>query len=324
MKQVKQAMNQPEVEASIELMAEGNFHDALARYDTKGGIKWTRTQEEALSALVRKWAADTKADPSKTRFVFAYTNDDVSEINFAIRHVRRERGELGEDHKFATKRGQEAYATGDRIQIIGTDKERGPLNGHAGTITKIKGSTIHLQLDGRARQVIAFDAKEFKEFRHGYAGTIYKGQCRTLDQTYLYHSEHWRSAASYVALTRHRDKAEVFVARNTAPNLKELARQMARVDNRKAASHYYPADGAQSGDAASQSASHSREPKVDDPPKAQDMKPGRNRLAAALAEARRSATTRDSLPEGHAETGETSKEDTGKSRGRDRGGGRSL
>ena len=43
MKQVKQAMNQPEVEASIELMAEGNFHDALARYDTKGGIKWTRT-----------------------------------------------------------------------------------------------------------------------------------------------------------------------------------------------------------------------------------------------------------------------------------------
>jgi len=300
---------------AAELMAEGNFHDALARYDTKGGIKWTRTQDEALAALVRKWAADTKAEPSKTRFVFAYTNDDVSKINFAIRQVRRERGELGEDHKFATKRGQEAYATGDRIQIIGTDKERGLLNGHAGTITKIKGTTIHLQLDGRARQVIAFDAKEFKEFRHGYAGTIYKGQGRTLDQTYLYHSEHWRSAASYVALTRHRDKAEVFVARNTASNLKELARQMARVDNRKAASHYYPADGAQSGDAASQSANRADK----------SMKPGRKKLAAEdLAEARRSATTRGSLPEGHAETGETSKEPTGKSRGRDRGGGRSL
>ena len=54
------------------------------------------------------------------------------------------------------------------------------------------------------------------QFRHGYAGTIYRGQGRTLDQTYLYHSEHWRSAASYVALTRHRDKAELFVARNTA------------------------------------------------------------------------------------------------------------
>ena len=103
----------------------------------------------------------------------------------------------------------------------------------------INGTTIHLQLDGRDGRGIAFDAGEFKDFRHGYAGTIYKGQGRTLDQTYLYHSEHWRSAASYVALTRHRDKAEVFVARNTAPDLKELARQMARVDNRKAASHYF-------------------------------------------------------------------------------------
>src|SRR6202035_623767 len=62
---------------AAELMAEGNFHDALARYDEKGGIKWTRTQEEAQAALVRKWAADTKTDPSKTRFIFAYTNDDV-------------------------------------------------------------------------------------------------------------------------------------------------------------------------------------------------------------------------------------------------------
>lgn len=239
---------------AAELMAEGNFHDALARYDAKGGIKWTRTQEEAQAALVRKWAADTKADPSKTRFVFAYTNDDVDKINSAIRHVRRERGELGEDHKFATGRGQEAYAAGDRIQIVGTDKKRGLLNGHAGTIDKIEDTTIHLQLDGRAGQQIAFDAKEFKDFRHGYAGTIYKGQGRTLDQTYLYHSEHWRSAASYVALTRHRDQAQVFVARNTAPNLKELARQMARVDNRKAASHFYRSGDDNSEQAASEGA----------------------------------------------------------------------
>lgn len=240
---------------AAELMAEGNFHDALARYEAKGGIKWTRTQEEAQAALVRKWAADTKADASKTRFVFAYTNDDVSKINFAIRKVRRERDELGKDHKFTTKRGEEGYAVGDRMQIIGTDRERGLFNGRAGTITKIKGTTIHLKLDGRAGPLIAFDAKEFNEFRHGYAGTIYKGQGRTLDQTYLYHSEHWRSAASYVALTRHRDKAEVFVARNTAPNLKELARQMARVDNRKAASHYYQSGDDNSERAASQGAS---------------------------------------------------------------------
>lgn len=47
-------------------------------------------------------------------------------------------------------------------------------------------------------------------------GTIYKGQGKTLDRTYLYHTEHWRSAVSYVALTRQRERAEVFVARETA------------------------------------------------------------------------------------------------------------
>jgi Ti-type conjugative transfer relaxase TraA len=311
---------------AAELMAEGNFHDALARYDEKGGIKWTRTQEEAQAVLVRKWAADTKADPGKTRFVFAYTNDDVSKINFAIRRVRQERGELGEDHTFETARGQEPYATGDRVQIIGTDKKRGLLNGHAGTIAKIEDTTIHLKLDGRAGRVIAFDAEVFKDFRHGYAGTIYKGQGRTLDQTYLYHSEHWRSAASYVALTRHRDNAEVFVARNTAPTLKELARQMARVDNRKAASHYYPADGAQSGDAASQSAGRDgpeRSVKAGSTDK--NAARGRSNLAADLAEARRSATERESsAPNDHSEDVAKLGENAEQSRSRDRGGGRSL
>ncbi|MGH2266424.1 hypothetical protein ACQ1Z3_15120, partial [Enterococcus faecalis] len=84
---------------------------------------------------------------------------------------------------------------------------------------------------------ITFDPEAFIDFRHGYAGTIYKGQGRTLDETYLLHSFHWRSAASYVALSRHRDKAELFVSRATASDLAQLAQQMARWEERRAASH---------------------------------------------------------------------------------------
>ncbi len=82
-------------------------------------------------------------------------------------------------------------------------------------------------------------AGEFGQFRHGYAGTIYKGQGRTLDQTYLYHSQHWRSATSYVALTRHRENVTLFVATETARDLGQLARQMARVDDCRAASQFH-------------------------------------------------------------------------------------
>jgi ATP-dependent exoDNAse (exonuclease V) alpha subunit len=99
------------------------------------------------------------------------------------------------------------------MQFTGTDKRQGIVNGLAGLIETITPNSITVRLDGDGRR-ITFDPESFIDFRHGYAGTIYKGQGRTLDQTYLYHSEHWRSAASYVALTRHRDKTELFVARN--------------------------------------------------------------------------------------------------------------
>lgn len=83
---------------------------------------------------------------------------------------------------------------------------------------------------------------EFDQFRHGYAGTIYKGQGRTLDTTYLYHSEHWRSRSSYVALTRHREDVKLFVATKTARDLGQLARQMARIDDTRSASEFYVVD----------------------------------------------------------------------------------
>src|SRR5262249_46722192 len=130
------------------------------------------------------------------------------------------------------------FSGNDRIQFTGTDKKKGLINGAAGTITAIDGERINVRLDGRKSATVTFSLEEFRDFRHGYAGTIYKSQGRTLDETYLYHSEHWRSAASYVALTRHRDKVALFVARNTAKDMTELARQMARTDDRRAASQF--------------------------------------------------------------------------------------
>jgi hypothetical protein len=48
-----------------------------------------------------------------------------------------------------------------------------------------------------------------------------------------------RSASRYVALTRHREHTTVFVARETAADLDQLARQMARADDRRVASQFH-------------------------------------------------------------------------------------
>ena len=214
-------------------LAEGRFGEAVAAFDTAGAITWTQDQEDARKALVAAWTRDTAQQPEATRFVFAYTNRDVNALNADLRQVRRARGELGgPDVVLATKHGEAEFAIGDRVQFTDTDKKRHIYNGNVGTITGLDARTgeITAKLDapGGAGRVVTWSADAFEGFRHGYAGTIYKGQGKTLDHTYLYHTEHWRSAASYVALTRQRESAQVFVARETARDAGQLARQMAR------------------------------------------------------------------------------------------------
>ena len=220
-------------------LAEGRFAEAVEAFDKAEAVNWTQTQDEARSALVAAWKRDAEDNPNASRFVFAYTNRDVDALNAELRQVRRERGALtGADVQLETKHGAASFAIGDRVQFTATDKTLRIYNGNAGTITAIDertGSlTARLDAAGKEGREVVWSAAAFQGFRHGYAGTIYKGQGKTLDRTYLYHTEHWRAAASYVALTRQRESAQVFVARETARDAGQLARQMGRGEVRAA------------------------------------------------------------------------------------------
>ncbi len=222
-------------------LAEGRFDAAVQAFDSNGAVTWTPDQDVARSALVERWKADSEVKPQASRFVFAYTNVEVDRLNAELRGVRRGCGELGSpDVVMATKHGEAAFAVGDRVQFTDTAKKLGIYNGNAGTITGLDATTgqVAVRLDapaGKEGRVVTWSAAdEFEGFRHGYAGTIYKGQGKTLDHTYLLHTHHWRAAASYVALTRQREGAQVFVAEDTARDVHQLARQMARGEVRAA------------------------------------------------------------------------------------------
>ena len=215
-------------------LAEGRFTQAVRAFDRHGAVTWTADEAANLAALVKRWQADTAADPQSTRFVFAYTNAEVGALNAGLRGVLRARGALGADVRLDTQHGAASFAVGDRVQFTATAKRLGLFNGNAGTITALDTATgrVTARLDsGRA---VAWQVAEFDGFRHGYAGTIYKGQGKTLDHTYLLHGKHWRAASSYVALTRQRLGAQVFVSRQVAQNVGQLARQMARGEVRAA------------------------------------------------------------------------------------------
>lgn len=228
-------------------LSDGRFEDALRAFARNKSVIWASKQEELRGKLVEQWAKDSVKSPHASRFVFAYTNKDVGSLNADLRKVRRDRGELGEDFVFTTKHGEAAFAVGDRVQFTDTLKGAGIYNGNAGVITRIDRNfgRISVELDaaaGREGRKVEWYASEFNGFRHGYAGTIYKGQGKTLDHTYLMHTHHWRAASSYVALTRQRESATIFVAMETARDLRQLARQIGRNEIKSASVAYATRD----------------------------------------------------------------------------------
>ena len=215
--------------------AEGHFREGLEAYESRGLIHWQEDIEQARAALLARWKADTEVARGK-RFVFAYTNEEVRRLNDAIQAIEIERGRVRDCVTLETERGTVSVGVGDRIAFRGTWKPRGIYAGALATVVSIEGGRMTVRSD-RGREIV-FDNREFTNIDLGYAGTIYRGQGKTLDQTYLLHTHHWRDAASYVAMTRARAQTEVFVSRDHAATLRALAGQMARQSSRGSSLRY--------------------------------------------------------------------------------------
>ena len=150
----------------------------LKKYDDRGFIHRDKTRKNSEESLIKKWKKDFEANPDSQKFVFAFTNRDVKKFNVKIRKFLQEKGIISkENFEVLTHNGKMSFAKGDKIIFTQTNKKIGILNGTEGEINNIQ---------------------------HDYAGTIYKGQGRTIDQSYLYHTDHWGQSSTYVALTRHR------------------------------------------------------------------------------------------------------------------------
>jgi ATP-dependent exoDNAse (exonuclease V) alpha subunit len=237
-------------------MHEGEFLDALKTFDKAGGLHWSEKQSDALRGMAAKYTADLAATPDKHRFMFAFTNVEVDALNDYARSLEKQRGDLGVDHQLAAASGAADFAPGDRIQFTGNgrtpkEKNAGLTNGRVGTITDITTENgkarVTVQLDtakGKKPQSVSFvvgedsEAGEFNRFKRGYAGTIYRGQGRTLDQSYVCHSAQWRSSAAYVVLTRHRESVHILAARETVKDIESMAQGMGRAENKRAATAF--------------------------------------------------------------------------------------
>jgi Ti-type conjugative transfer relaxase TraA len=199
--------------ATTELAA-GRTRQALAAYEEKGAIVAVEERAQARSALLARWARDAKAEPKASQLVLAYTRNDVHELNAAIRTLREQGRQLGKGQEIATEQGTKEFAVHDRIRFGRNEKTLGVKNGSLGTVERIEGGVLQVKLDGPSDTRVAVDTKFYKHLDHGYAATVHKAQGSTVDRTYVLATPHFDRHAAYVALSRHRETATVFYARD--------------------------------------------------------------------------------------------------------------
>ena len=223
---------------ATEALSRGDIKTAIKAYDSRGFIVKSDNAEASKKALIEKWKSDfdldTDVECCAKRIVFAYRNKDVDVFNMAMREHLQTRGVVARDnHCFTTKHGRFDFSVGDQLIMTDTDKRAELINGQGGKIVGIDGMFITLEPSKReGRELLTIDASVFTGFRHGYAGTIYKGQGRTVDHAYIYHTSHWGQANSYVALSRHKATAHMFVAgeyRDTGKLAKSLKRDDSKI-----------------------------------------------------------------------------------------------
>ncbi len=212
-------------------LAHGKMAAAIDQLMKLGGIKWQATKEEAMERLIKTWAADQSAFPHSQALILAHSNAEVRLLNEMARLYRKEKGELEEEEYICkTAHGKMTVSVGDRLEFRKNDKKLGITNGMKGTLIFASPEKFVVKIEKR---LMTFNPVEYKSFQLGYASTYFRSQGQTVERAYVLHSPQMNKEKFYVGLTRHVQKATLFVARTDASCLTDLKRQAFRKNSKE-------------------------------------------------------------------------------------------
>jgi Ti-type conjugative transfer relaxase TraA len=221
-------------------LATGRTGEAIQAYADHGMVHAAETREQARGALVERWDRERIAAPDQTRIILTHTNDEVRELNDAARERMRAAGELGDDVRVKTERGNRAFANGDRIMFLKNERGLEVKNGTLGTIEKVNPEHIAVRTDdGRS---VSFDTKDYAHVDHGYAATIHKAQGMTVDRAHVLATPGMDRHGAYVGMSRHRDGVQLHYGRDDFKDQSQLVRTLSRERAKDMASDYTRAD----------------------------------------------------------------------------------
>ncbi|TAY31484.1 Ti-type conjugative transfer relaxase TraA [Rhizobium leguminosarum] len=237
------------------LFARGEVEQGLDAYARHGHLVEAGTRDDVIGRIVGDWSearrqairnSTTAGNDGRLRgdelLVLAHTNEDVKRLNEALRSVMSDAGALGENRAFQTERGGREFAAGDRIIFLENARfleprapRLGPQyvkNGMLGTVVSTgdkRGDTLlSVRLDNGRDVVISENS--YRNVDHGYAATIHKSQGSTVERTFVLATGMMDQHLTYVSMTRHRDRADLYAAKEDFEARPEWGRKP-RVDH---------------------------------------------------------------------------------------------
>lgn len=193
--------------------------EGLAAYQQHGAIEFAAGRDEARASMVRDYLADRDSRPDGSRVAMAHRRADVRALNQDIRSALQDshqlgRGADGGELVFQTNDGKRAFAPGDRIVFLENNRDLGVKNGMLGEVRSVEPNAIHVRLDGKTAdggfREITVPTRDYQAIDHGYATTIHKNQGATVDRSFVLASGSMDRHLTYVAMTRHRDSAQLY------------------------------------------------------------------------------------------------------------------
>ncbi len=191
-------------------LAGGRIGAALAAYDDAGMVRTEWTRDEAIASLISDWNRDY--DPTRTALILAHRRADVRMLNERDRDKLVERGIVGEGFAFRTEDGSRNFAAGDQIVFLKNEGSLGVKNGMLARVVNASAGRIVAAIgEGDDCREVVVEQRFYANVDHGYATTVHKSQGATVDSIKVLASRTLDRHLTYVALTRHRGDAQLYV-----------------------------------------------------------------------------------------------------------------
>jgi conjugative relaxase-like TrwC/TraI family protein len=197
---------------------EGDSHRALAAYQAHERLHITDTREEAAERMVDAWDHARREHPEQRSVMLTdASNVELDRINTLAQERRGRAGELGAHHVELPGRPY-GLAAGDQVIFTSAHYQPGSErveNGTLGTILDTaKDNQVTIRTDGPDQREVNLRTDEFHDLRLAYAQHVYKAQGRTVEEAFVL-TGGWQTdrERAYVALTRARDRTDIYLSR---------------------------------------------------------------------------------------------------------------